>query len=157
MKKFDKTKGGADYDKKIYEKELKNFLPKEFIDCHIHVWEKDFPSQGKSNGGSTWTSKVCSDTDVESLLESYKIMFPENKVTPLVFGSCSRHIPTCNEYVRTKSEKYGFPTLFRTSYDMTPDYLEEFEDDFDDDFDDDFFEDEEEDDLLDDSIDDDLQ
>lgn len=115
----------TDYDKQVYEKELKGFLPKEFIDCHIHVWEKSFPGQGKSNGGSTWTRKVCADTDVESLLESYKIMFPENKVTPLVFGSCSKDIPTCNEYVRTKSEKYGFPTLFRTSYDMTPDYLEE--------------------------------
>lgn len=114
-----------DYDRKVYEKELKGFLPKEFIDCHVHVWEKDFPRQGSSNGGSTWTKKVSEDLSAEELLESYKILFPENKVTPLVFGSCSRHIPTCNEYVKEKSDLLRFPTLFRTSYEMTADYLEQ--------------------------------
>ncbi len=114
-----------DYDRKVYENELKNFLPKEFIDCHIHVWEKDFPLQGCSNGGSTWTRKVCEDLSAEDLIESLKILFPENKVTPLVFGGCSRDIPTCNNYVMNKSAEYGFPTLFRTSYDMTPDFLEQ--------------------------------
>ncbi|MBO4468493.1 MAG: amidohydrolase family protein, partial [Clostridia bacterium] len=59
------------------------------------------------------------------LLESYKTLFPENKVTPLVFGSCSRHIPTCNEYVSEKARELGFPTLLRTSYDMSPDYIEQ--------------------------------
>lgn len=115
----------TDYDKYVYEKELKSFLPYEFIDCHTHVWKKDFPREGSSNGGSTWTRKVAEYLEAEELLESYKVLFPENKVTPLVFGSCSRHIPTCNEYVREKSRELGFPTLFRTSYDMTPDYLEE--------------------------------
>ena len=115
----------TDYDKLVYEKELKPFLPKEFIDCHVHVWTKDVPRDGHSNGGSTWTKKVCEDLTNEELVESYKILFPENKVTPLVFGSCSRHIPTCNAYVKGGADKFGFPTLFRTSYEMTPDYLEE--------------------------------
>ena len=115
----------TDYDKYVYEKELKTFLPYEFIDCHTHVWKKDFPYQGSANGGSTWTKKVCEYLEVEELLESYKILFPENKVTPFVFGSCSRHIPTCNEYVSEKAKELRFPTLFRTSYDMSPDYLEE--------------------------------
>ena len=114
----------SDYDKYVYEKELKPFLPQEFIDCHTHVWKKEFPFEGSSNGGSTWTRKVAEYLEVEDLLAGYKVLFPENKVTPLVFGSCSRHIPTCNEYVREKAEALGFPTLFRTSYDMTPDYLE---------------------------------
>ncbi len=115
----------TDYDRKVYEKELKGFLPKEFIDCHVHVYKKEFPSYGSSNGGSTWTEKVAEELRAEELLESYKIMFPENKVTPLVLGSCSHHIPTCNDYVKNKSVEHGFPTLFRTSYDMTPDYLEQ--------------------------------
>ncbi len=115
----------TDYDRKVYESELKGFLPSEFIDCHTHVWKNDFPYQGSSNGGSTWTKKVCEYLEVEELLDSYKLLFPENKVTPFVFGSCSRHIPTCNEYVKDKSVEFGFPTLFRTSYEMTPEYLEE--------------------------------
>lgn len=114
-----------EYDKKVYEKELKGFLPSEFIDCHTHIWEKDFPYQGSSNGGSTWIRKVCEYLEAEELIQSYKILFPENKVTPLVFGSCSRHIPTCNEYVKEKAAKLKFPTLFRTSYEMTSDYLEQ--------------------------------
>lgn len=114
-----------DYDKKVYESELKSFLPSEFIDCHVHVWEKDFPTFGKSNGGSTWTRKVSECLSVEQLLESYQIMFLQNKVTPLVFGSCGRDIACCNNYVKDKAAVYGFPTLFRTSYDMSPDFLEQ--------------------------------
>jgi len=113
-----------DYDRRIYDTELKNFLPKEFIDCHVHIWKKDFPSQGSSNGGSTWTTKVCEDLSATELLKSYEILFPENKVTPLVFGGCSHQISICNEYVKDKAELFGFPTLFRTDYEMTPDYLE---------------------------------
>lgn len=115
----------TDYDRKVYEKELLNFLPTEFIDCHTHIWKSDFPRQGDSNGGSTWISKVADSLTAEDLLESYRVLFPKNKVTPLVFGACTRHIPTCNEYVRAKAEEFGFPTLFRTSYDMDPHQLEE--------------------------------
>lgn len=114
-----------DYDRKVYETELKGFLPPEFIDCHTHVWGKDFPLQGSSNGGSTWTRKVAEYLTSEDLVESYKILFPDNKVTPLVMGGCSRSIPVCNEYVQSTSAQLGFPTLFRTSYDMSPDYIEE--------------------------------
>jgi len=115
----------TDYDRKVYSNELKGFLPKEFIDCHVHVWKKDFPGQGSYNGGSTWTKKVCEDLRAKDLIESYKILFPENKVTPLVFGGCTKHIPTCNNYVKDKADEFGFPTLFRTDYAMSPEYLEE--------------------------------
>ncbi len=114
-----------DYDRKVYETELKSFLPKEFIDCHVHIWKEEFPRLGKSNGGSSWTGKVAKDLTAEDLMEGYKVLFPENKVTPLVFGSCSRHVPTCNAYVKDCADQHGFPTLFRTSYEMTPEYLEE--------------------------------
>ena len=115
----------TDYDRKVYETELKDFLPKEFIDCHVHVWEKDFPYQGSSNGGSTWTRKVAEDLAADDLEANFKLLFPENKVTPLVFGGCSRHIPTSNEYLKARSKKLGIPTLYRTSYEMTPEFLEE--------------------------------
>lgn len=115
----------TDYDKKVYEKELKDFLPKEFIDCHTHIWKKEFPAHGEENGGSAWANLVSEELTAKDLIECYKILFPENKVTPLVLGSCSHHIPTTNEYVKNKAEEFGFPTLFRTSYDMSPDYIEE--------------------------------
>lgn len=114
-----------DYDRKIYNEELKNFLPNEFIDCHTHIWKKEFPHWGAHNGGSAWASKVAEDLTAEYLVESYKILFPENKVTPLVFGGCKQTIDICNDYVKTSADKFGFPTLFRTSYDMSPDYIEQ--------------------------------
>lgn len=114
----------TDYDRKVYETELKNFLPNEFIDCHVHIWDESIPKINP-NAKKTWVGRVSEDLTGEDLVESYKILFPENKVTPLVFGSCSRIITTCNEFVKDAGDRLGFPTLFRTSYDMTPDYLEE--------------------------------
>ncbi len=118
----------TDYDRKVYETELKDFLPNEFIDCHVHIWEKDFPmGDGYKSpyGAKGWVGKVAQELPAEELIEGYKMLFPENKVTPLVFGSCSRYIPTCNKYVHDKAQEYGFPTLFRSSYEMTPEFLEE--------------------------------
>ena len=114
-----------EYDKKVYDTELKGFLPDEFIDCHTHVWKDEFPWQGDSNGGATWPRRVASCLEVEELLNDYKTLFPQNKVTPVVFGSCSRDITLCNDYVREETKKFALPTLFRTSYDMTPDFIEE--------------------------------
>ena len=115
-----------DYDKKVYEKEIKDFIPNEFIDCHVHIWKKEFPCPPgyKTNGGSTWEKKVAEDLPAEEMMKSLKIFFPDKKVTPLVFGSCTRDVPTCNQYVYDNALKFGFPTLFRSSYEMTPEYLE---------------------------------
>ncbi len=115
----------TDYDRKVYETELKDFLPKEFIDCHVHIWDPEIPRHGKKGGGSLWPGRVNNGLKAEELYESLKILFPENKVTPLVFGGCSRVIPIVNDYVKSGSEKLGFPTLFRTDHAMTPEYLEE--------------------------------
>lgn len=115
----------TDYDRQVYERELKDFLPKEFIDFHIHINKKEFPLQGSDNGGSTWTNLVYEEMTAEDLLQLYRDMFPENKVTPLVFGGCNQSIPCLNRYVKESAEKYGFPTLLRSSYDMKPEELEQ--------------------------------
>ena len=46
----------TDYDRQVYEKELKNFLPDEFFDFHTHINKLSFGTWGAHNGGSTWTS-----------------------------------------------------------------------------------------------------
>jgi len=115
----------TDYDRMVYEKELKDFLPDEIIDCHAHAWKKEFPLTGASNGGSTWVSKLSREMLIEDLDDVYNRLFPGKRTTPLVFGSCSRDIEMNNAYVCEGAKKYGYPTLFRTHYAMSADYLEE--------------------------------
>lgn len=115
----------TDYDRKVYETELKDFLPNEFIDCHVHVLEDNFPPAGDYNGGSTWTARVCTDLKTEELVEIYATLFPNKKVTPLMFGGCTHELTISNDYVSKRGAQLNFPTLFRTSYEMTPEYLEE--------------------------------
>ena len=60
----------TEYDKLVYEKELKNFLPDEFIDFHTHVQSKDLDRYGSHNGGSSWTDNIAKDgSEVELLLD----------------------------------------------------------------------------------------
>lgn len=115
----------TDYDRQVYEKELKDFLPKEFIDFHIHINRNEFPLCGSDNGGSTWTKLVYDEMKMEDLMDALQQLFPENKVTPLVFGGCRQVHSYLNNYVKESAEKYGCPTLLRSSYEMTPEYLEE--------------------------------
>lgn len=115
----------SDYDKYVYENELKDFLPDEFIDFHTHLSKKSFGRWGQSNGGSTWTRLVYEEQTAEDLKNAFSDMFPGKKVTPLVFGGCSCDIKMANDYVCDAGKGYGWRTLYRTSYDMPADELEE--------------------------------
>ena len=114
------------YDKYVYEKELKDFLPHEFIDFHTHVDKKGLEPYGSHNGGSSWTDLIAKDDrGVEALLESYRELFPDKKVTPLIFGGCLLDIAKTNDYVYEKRKEFNLPSLYRTDYAMDPDKLEE--------------------------------
>ena len=115
----------TDYDRFVYEKELLDFLPDEFIDFHVHSYKNTFDSWGGYNGGSDWTRLVADEMTTEQMIECFDRLFPKNRVTPLVFGGCLKDIEQTNNYVMKESKKYGFPTLYRCSYDMAPDELEE--------------------------------
>lgn len=109
----------TDYDQKVYETELKDFLPETFIDIHTHIWKNTFQPYGSSNGGSTWTKMVADEQTAENLMEGLTELFPKNKVIPLVFGGCDHDVQQCNDYVKESAERYGFPTLQRTDYSMS--------------------------------------
>jgi len=113
-----------EYDAKVYETELKSFLPETFIDIHTHIWKNTFTPQGDSNGGSTWTQFVADEQTAVQMLDAYKVLFPANKVIPLVFGGANHVVKECNDYVWEEAKKHGFPTLLRTEYSMTAEELE---------------------------------
>lgn len=115
----------TDYDRKVYETELKDFLPDNIIDFHTHLGLVKFDYEGKFNGGSTWTKKVYDEMSAEDLLGAYKEMFPDKTVTPLIFGDCVHNVNQVNELTYESGKKYHLPTLYRTSWDMPADELEE--------------------------------
>ena len=114
----------TDYDRYVYEKELREFLPDEFIDFHTHVEDENSTAGGNHNGGSTWTDLVSNAKTAEDLIDTYRTLFPDKKVMPLIFGGCLCDIDEVNAYVHEKSEEYGFPKLYRTHYAMTASELE---------------------------------
>ena len=114
-----------DYDKHVYQTELKDFLPDKFIDFHVHINKSSIQKAGSSNGGSTWPDLVADEFTGENLIQTLKDLFPGKDVTPLVFGSCDYSVSEMNAYVTEKKKLFGFPTLLRTDYTMTGEELEE--------------------------------
>ena len=121
------TKRLLDYracDRALYEKELKNFLPDKMFDVHVHISTSGLPTYGSSNGGSTWTKKLCVDMGISDFLSINREMFPNQKMEALVFGMCNTGITETNAYVIEDNKNYGFPMLYRSDYAEDPDELE---------------------------------
>lgn len=102
-------------DKTFYEERIKDFLPKKFIDIHTHIWLEKFkkPRENAVVRAVTWPSLVAKDNSIEDLMETYKLMFPDKEVIPLLFTQPSRDfdIEGLNKYVTDCVEKYKFPSL----------------------------------------------
>ena len=78
----------TDYDKKIWEEELKDFLPDKIIDIHTHVHKKenfDPLPEGTKPRPKRWTALIAEDNSIEDLQETYKLMFPGKDVKSLMF------------------------------------------------------------------------
>ena len=114
-----------EFDRQVYEAELKNFLPDRIIDCHTHIWRNDFIPKGDANGGALWIDRVADELSSEDLLHTLRTFFPNQETTPLVFGGVKHDLDQCNDYVQKGAEQFGFPTLYRCDYSMAPDELEE--------------------------------
>lgn len=120
-----------DIDRKIYEEELRDFLPERMIDIHTHVWLKSLRppkplAPGEVKRTVTWPSLVAEDNSIEDLLETYRLMFPGKEVSALIFTSTRRDTaPKLNEYIRDCSKKTGFPALYYSMPEQGADELEE--------------------------------
>lgn len=115
----------SDYDKKIYEEQLKDFLPEKMIDCHIHVWPKDCIKKRGAKACVSWTSMVAEYNTIEDLVQTYIDMFPDKKVKAVLMGEPQCNLEKNNAYVREAAAKYKLPALYCTHHSMTPEFLEE--------------------------------
>ena len=112
----------TEYDKKVYEEEINEFVPKNIIDTHTHVYLASF--KGNIKRPVYWPSRVAEDCSVEDLVQTYKDLFPNQNVVPVIFGS-PRYYVKSNPYVAEKAKEYNYPALYLNHYDMDPEFLEE--------------------------------
>ena len=118
-----------DYDKKVYEEELKDFLPDKILDVHTHVWldahrhilEKD-PNEVKRT--VSWPDLVALDNSIEDLQETYRLLFPGKDVRALIFPNGA---PTeiSNDYVAESAKKVGWPALYWSKPNQSADEVEQ--------------------------------
>ncbi len=114
----------TDYDRLVYENELKNFLPDKMFDAHVHVSTTGLKPYGSHNGGSSWVDLLWGEMSVRDFLELNKKLFPNQDMTALIFGACLTDVDQTNEFVINSNKGYGLPMLYRSDYAMRPDELE---------------------------------
>lgn len=120
----------TDYDRQVYEEELQDFLPSRMIDVHCHIWTNECrppkaPLARKDSRVVTWPTLVAQDNSVEDLMETYRLMFPHQQVTPLMFTESQRDtMPACDAYAAAASARTGFPALYYSLPEQSADEVE---------------------------------
>lgn len=106
-------------DRQCYEAELRDFLPGRMIDIHTHVWLKEHRRHDPQERLVTsWPMRVAPESRVEELQETYRLMFPGKKVTPLIFSAVTSPndlIDEANEYTAACMKRAGVPGLIWSS------------------------------------------
>ena len=123
----------TEYDRKIYEEELKDFLPDKMLDIHTHVWldslrEKEPQKPGEPKRTVSWPSLVAKDNSIEDLQETYRLMFPGKDVKALLFANKIKSRQSCqvlNDYAAECAAKSGWPALYYSLPTQSADEVEE--------------------------------
>ena len=112
----------SDVDRTFYAERLADFLPRRMIDVHTHVWLKRFQKESAPEArGAKWPARVAAENSIEDLLDSYRLLFPQQEVTPLIFGFPSRSIDLeqTNAYTGQAALEQRLPGLLVTTPEWT--------------------------------------
>jgi predicted TIM-barrel fold metal-dependent hydrolase len=107
-----------DVDRRTYAEKLAGFLPHKIIDIHTHIWLKEFRAEPPPGArGQSWPRLVALDNSIEDLLETYRLMLPEQEVTPVVFGWPERdaNLEQTNAYASQAAREHGLAGLLVTT------------------------------------------
>lgn len=103
------------FDIEFYQKNLRDFLPDRIFDIHTHVWldehrNKDHAAQNRL---AAWPSKVAKDNSINDLQKTYELLFPDKKVSALIFSMAEQgnDLDILNAYTAQSSQKSGFAAL----------------------------------------------
>jgi predicted TIM-barrel fold metal-dependent hydrolase len=114
-------------DKTFYETHLA-FLPPRIIDIHTHVWLKaHYRPSAVAPRGPTWPGRVAAENRIADHLESYRLMFPRQTVTPVIFGAATRQydLEANNAYVSQVAGQHRLPGLLVTTPEWAAQELEQ--------------------------------
>ena len=115
-------------DKAFYETNL-DYLPAKLIDIHTHLSLLSLRTKklAVARRGPTWPGRVAREHPVEDLLETYRLMFPKQTVTPVVFGPATQEydMDASNDYVSQSAAKHKLPSLIVTTPEWTAKELEQ--------------------------------
>ena len=108
-----------EHDIAFYETRLRDFLPEKIIDIHTHIHLKKFylgDDVWATNRGALWPRLAAEQNSAEDLEQSYRDLFPDKAVTPLVFGKVSRayDVEACTLYAAEEAKKRNWPFLYVT-------------------------------------------
>ena len=115
-------------DRKIYEEELRDFLPHKIFDVHTHVWLKELKDpepvvSGEKKRTVNWPNLVAEDDSIEDLQETYHLMFPDKDVKALMFAGGDGSERN-SAYVSESSKRSGFPALYYSNPSQSADEIE---------------------------------
>src|ERR1700694_191107 len=76
-------------DRECYKTRLRDFMPERLIDAHAHVWLDRFKAKSTNAPVRTvsWPARVALDSSIEDLEETYRLLLPDKRVTPLFFSN----------------------------------------------------------------------
>ena len=110
-------------DRQHYRGWVGDFLPDELVDIHTHIWRaRDFPPVTTTVGEQrtvTWPARVARENPIEHLMETYRLLLPGKRVTPLLFatlpvggnGLPGSNLDIQNNYVMTSARQVNAPAL----------------------------------------------
>ena len=119
----------TDYDKKIWQEELQDFLPQKILDVHAHVWldcyrDEPWLVNGQLRRAITkWTARVAVEDSIEDLQETYRLMFPGKDVSALIFAN--DFTEANSDYVARVSKTSGWPGLYYSKPHQSADEVEQ--------------------------------
>jgi predicted TIM-barrel fold metal-dependent hydrolase len=102
-------------DRRFYHERLRAFLPPAIVDLHTHVWQaSDVPSEpARDPRLVSWPSRVARENPIEHLLETYRLLLPDQRVTPLIFANLpgSDNLDRLNAYASASARRHDLPAL----------------------------------------------
>jgi predicted TIM-barrel fold metal-dependent hydrolase len=102
-------------DRETFDAHLRDWLPERLIDVHAHVWLDRFKARQSSapQRAVTWPARVALDNSIGDLLETYRLLLPGRRVTPLFFGNVAPgdDPEAANAYVSQCARERRLPAL----------------------------------------------
>ena len=117
----------TDYDRQVYENELRDFLPPKIIDIHTHTYTLATVGPAPENlRVVTWPSLVAAENPIEDHQEAYRLFFPDKEVSALCFASLSPNDDQAgaNAYVARVAREAGWPALYFSRPEQSAEELE---------------------------------